>query len=202
SKKSGGSWQATSQVASCSGPSSTTPCPAGQLPNRYISGVRIDTAHPNHAYLTLSGYSRKWMIGPGDDPAVGHVFETTDGGSTWNDISVGLPDVPMDDIVLQGNGRLDVATDFGVFTSSDDGATWDVLGTKLPNVVVDQLTLDPTGKVLIAATHGRGVWTLAAPCPSGMKRGGRRTARRPLLLSLPSPAPRRRCGCAWCRCPR
>lgn len=159
---SGGSWHATSQVASCGGPSSTTPCPAGQLPNRYISGVRIDTTNPAHAYLTLSGYSRRWMIGP-NDPGVGHVFETKDGGSTWNDVSVGLPDVPMDDVVLQGSGRLDIATDFGVFTSSDDGATWNVLGTKLPNVVVDQLTLDPTGKVLIAATHGRGVWTVPAP---------------------------------------
>jgi hypothetical protein len=159
---SGGSWHATSQVASCSGPSSTTPCAAGRLPNRYISGVRIDTAHPNHAYLTLSGYSRKWMIGP-DDPGVGHVFETTNGGSTWSDISGALPDAPMDDIVLQANGTLDVATDFGVFTSSNDGGTWKVLGTNLPNVVVDQLTLDPTGKVLVAATHGRGVWTIAAP---------------------------------------
>ncbi|HET7420919.1 MAG TPA: glycosyl hydrolase [Candidatus Dormibacteraeota bacterium] len=159
---SGGSWHATKQVASCSGPSSTTPCPAGMLPNRYISGVRIDTANPSHAYLTLSGYSRRWMIGP-DDPGVGHVFESKDGGGTWNDVSAGLPDVPMDDLVLQGSGRLDVATDFGVYTSTDDGATWSRLGSGLPNVVVDQLTLDPTGTILVAATHGRGVWTMTAP---------------------------------------
>jgi hypothetical protein len=152
---SGGTWHASSLGAS-------------GLPNRYISGVRIDPANPSHAYLALSGYSRKWMIGP-DDPGVGHVFESKDGAATWTDISgtgtSALPDVPMDDIVFEHNGGLNhivVATDFGVFTSSDDGATWSRYGHLLPNVVVNQLTLDPNGN-LVAATHGRGIWTIAAP---------------------------------------
>jgi len=152
----GGTWHTTSQV--CSGP--VPSCAAPQLQNRYISGVRIDAGNTNHAYLSLSGYSRKWMIGP-DDPGKGHVFETSNGGSAWADVSGNLPDVPMDDIVFEG-GKLVVATDFGVFTSSNNGVSWSRLGTKLPNVVVDQLTLDPNG-VLVAATHGRGVWTLTAP---------------------------------------
>jgi ligand-binding sensor domain-containing protein len=67
----------------------------------------------------------------------------------------------MDDIVFTG-GKLVVATDFGVFTSSNDGVTWSRLGTNLPNVVVNQLVLDPKGN-LVAATHGRGVWTIKAP---------------------------------------
>jgi photosystem II stability/assembly factor-like uncharacterized protein len=142
----------------CTGSSST--CAGSGLPDRYISGVRLDPANPNHAYLALSGFSRKWEIGP-DDPGVGHVFETSDGGAAWSDRSGNLPDVPMDDIVSE-NGHLVVATDFGVFTSSDDGTSWARYGTNLPNVVVDQLTLDPNGD-LVAATHGRGVWTIAAP---------------------------------------
>lgn len=153
----GGAWHATQQV--CTGTSLA--CAAAGLPKRYISGVRIDPANPTHAYLTLSGYSRRWMIGPGDDPGVGHVFKTADGGATWTDRSAGLPDVPMDDIVLEG-GKLIVATDFGVFLSADDGASWSRFGTNLPNVVVDQLTEDPNGN-LVAATHGRGIWTIAAP---------------------------------------
>jgi photosystem II stability/assembly factor-like uncharacterized protein len=152
----GGTWQVTSQV--CSGVS--TVCAGSGLPKRYIGGVKVDTADPSHAYLALSGYSRKWMIGP-DDPGFGHVFETTNGGGAWSDISGNLPDVPMSDIVFE-RGNLVVGTDFGVFTSADNGTTWSRLGTNLPNVVVDQLTLDPNN-VLVAATHGRGIWTIPAP---------------------------------------
>jgi photosystem II stability/assembly factor-like uncharacterized protein len=154
---SGGNWQVTSQA--CTG-TTLTSCVASGLPKRYIGGVKIDTADPTHAYLALSGYSRKWMIGP-DDPGFGHVFETTNGGGGWSDISGNLPDVPMSDIVFE-RGNLVVGTDFGVFTSADNGTTWSRLGTNLPNVVVDQLTLDPNN-VLVAATHGRGVWTIPAP---------------------------------------
>ncbi len=40
----------------------------------------------------------------------GHVFETTDGGATWTDVSGNLPDAPGDDLLLVG-GRLVLATD-------------------------------------------------------------------------------------------
>jgi hypothetical protein len=152
---SGAGWTVTSNV--CTGTSTT--CTAG-LPKRYISGVRIDTADPTHAYLSLSGFSRKWMIGP-DDPGVGHVFETKNNGAAWGDVSAGLPDVPADDVVYV-NKNIVVATDFGVFSSPDNGAHWFRFGSGLPNVVVDQLTQAPDG-TLVAATHGRGVWTIKAP---------------------------------------
>ncbi|HEX9043322.1 MAG TPA: sialidase family protein [Trebonia sp.] len=153
---SGGSWHATAQV--CTGTSAA--CVASGLPGRYISGVKIDTANPSHAYLSLSGYSRKWMIGP-DDPGVGHVFETSNGGTSWTNVSGNLPDAPTDDVVYEA-GHLVVGSDFGVFVSKNDGAAWSRVGTNLPNVVVGQLTVDPHG-TLVAATHGRGIWTITAP---------------------------------------
>lgn len=161
-KNDGSGWTATSQV--CSGTSAA--CASSGLPLRYISGVKIDTANPNHLYLSESGYSRKWMIGP-DDPGVGHVFESSNGGAAWTNRSGNLPDAPMDDIVFN-NGKLVVAADTGVFVSSDNGTTWSHLGTNLPNVVVDQLTVyfeqgDPNKPVIVAATHGRGIWTISAP---------------------------------------
>lgn len=100
------------------------------------------------------------MIGP-DDPGAGHIFETSNGGTSWNDISGNLPDAPMDDVVFEA-GHLVAGSDFGVFISSNDGSTWSRLGTNLPNVVVGQLTVDPNG-TLVAATHGRGIWTIPTP---------------------------------------
>ena len=154
----GGTWHALSSV--CTG--SSTTCAAFGLPNRYLSGVRIDPANPAHLYLTASGYSRNWEIGP-NDPGVGHVFQSTDNGATWSNVSGDLPDVPVNDVVIDPDGSLVVGTDTGAFTSSDGGATWMGLGTNLPNVVVDQLELSPDGGSIVAATHGRGVWTVQAP---------------------------------------
>jgi hypothetical protein len=150
---SGGSWHATAQVCNSG-------CASSGLPNRYITGVTIDTANPSHAYLSLSGYGRHWIIGP-DDPGVGHVYETTNGGGSWSDVSGNLPDLPANTIV-QRNGKLIVGDDIGAFVSSDNGASWSRIGTNLPNVVVGQLSVDPNG-TLVAATHGRGIWTIAAP---------------------------------------
>jgi hypothetical protein len=153
---SGGGWHATRQI--CTGISTT--CTSAGLPLRYISGIKLDESNPTTAHVSFSGYSRNWMIGP-DDPGKGHVFRTTDGGATWTDLSGPLPDVPVNDIVVH-NGNLIVGTEFGVLISSDNGATWSFLGANLPHVVIDQLTIDPNG-VLVAATHGRGIWTIAAP---------------------------------------
>jgi hypothetical protein len=153
----GSGWTPTSQV--CTGGTTMT-CPGFGLPKRYIGGVRFDTADPTHAYISFSGYSRKWMIGP-EDHGVGHVFETSSGGASWSNVSGNLPDVPASDVVYE-NGNLVLGTDFGVFTSADNGTSWSRYGTGLPNVVIDQLTQDPNGN-LVAATHGRGVWTIPAP---------------------------------------
>ena len=125
------------------------------LPNRYIAGVTADPANPAHAYAVFNGYSRRWIPGAG----VGHVFETTDGGASWTDISGNLPDLPSDALVI-GSGQLALATDAGVFTAAvGQGAatSWSRLGTGLPNAAVNDLTRGPDG-MIYAATHGRGIW--------------------------------------------
>ena len=127
------------------------------LPNRYIAGVTMDPANPAHAYAVYNGYSRRFIPGGG----VGHVFETTNGGRSWTDISGNLPDIASDALVLD-HGSLALATDQGVFTAAEGqgGSTrWSRLGSGLPNAAVDDLTAGPGGYIY-AATHGRGVWRI------------------------------------------
>ena len=129
-----------------------------RLPDRYIAGVTVDPANPAHAYAVFNGYSRRFVPGGG----VGHVFETSNGGQTWTDISGNLPDIASDTLVLS-DGKLALATDQGVFTAAEDrgGSTrWSRLGYGLPNAAVDDLTAGPGGYIY-AATHGRGVWRIA-----------------------------------------
>jgi hypothetical protein len=128
------------------------------LPNRYIAGVTVDPANPAHAYAIFNGYSRRWIPGGG----VGHVFETTNGGKSWTNISGNLPDIASDALVLSHN-KLALATDQGVFTAKAGkgiSTSWSRLGTGLPNAAVDDLTAGPNGYIY-AATHGRGVWRIA-----------------------------------------
>jgi hypothetical protein len=129
------------------------------FPNRFIQGLTIDPANTSHVYVVLNGLSRRWTnsIPAGD----GHVFETTNAGVDWKDISGNLPDLPADDLVIDGT-KLIVATDVGVVISTDHGAHWQRLGT-LPNVSVNDLQVIDGGSKILAATHGRGLWQIATP---------------------------------------
>ena len=87
------------------------------LPNRYIAGMAVDPQDPAHAYAVFNGYSRRWIPGGG----VGHVFETYNGGRSWQDISGNLPDIASDALVIAG-GRLALATDLGMYTADAKAA--------------------------------------------------------------------------------
>ncbi|MGW3122831.1 glycosyl hydrolase [Streptomyces sp. NPDC001107] len=128
----------------------------GTIPNRYISGFEIDPANAQHVYVAVNGFSRKWTEGPG--AGVGHVFESTNGGTDWTDISANLPDVPANTVKLLSNGGLALGTDLATFYRPAGATKWQVLGHNLPTTAVMQLRLGPDGK-LYAATHGRGIWS-------------------------------------------
>jgi photosystem II stability/assembly factor-like uncharacterized protein len=134
--------------------------PAGcdPVPNRYITGIAVDPANAQHAYISVSGYARHWMVGP-DDPGSGHVFRTSDGGSCWHDVSGDLVDAPANDVAIVGS-HLVVADDVGVFASGLTGGTWKKVGVGLPHTIVGGLNTTPDGR-LLAVTHGRGLWAIA-----------------------------------------
>ena len=129
----------------------------GSVPNRYLSGLAIDPADSDHVYLAVNGFSRHWTEGPG--AGVGHVFESTDGGTTWKDISANLPDVPTDSLLALPGGGLALATDLGVVYRAPHRTGWQRVG-HLPAVAVLQLKSGPDGRVY-AATHGRGLYAIA-----------------------------------------
>jgi photosystem II stability/assembly factor-like uncharacterized protein len=126
------------------------------LPTRWITRIEVDPVSANTAYLSVSGYRN-------GDPGA-HVFKTTNGGTTWQDLSAGLPDAPVNDVVLDPRNPavLYAATDVGVFSLS--GGTWSPVGSGLPLVPIADLDAAASGSttVLTAATYGLGFYRTTA----------------------------------------
>jgi len=128
------------------------------LPSRVVTQIVPDPADAQTAYVTYSGFV--FPTGPAS-----HVFKTTNAlsGVTWTDISGNLPNIPVNDLVIDPDitpigSSLYAATDVGVFATSNAGLNWSTLSVGLPRVAVLSLKLARASRVLRAATHGRGVW--------------------------------------------
>ncbi|MCC6766017.1 MAG: DUF11 domain-containing protein [Deltaproteobacteria bacterium] len=96
---------------------------------------------------------------------VAGVYETTDGGTTWTDVTGNLSDDGATNfrslvyIEGAGNDLLVVGTSQGVFVSIEsDFDSWLELGG-IPNALVWDLDYDATDRLLVAGTLGRGAWT-------------------------------------------
>jgi hypothetical protein len=136
---------------------------AAPLPNRAVTEIVVDGADPtgNTAYVSFSGFNANTPTTPG------HVFVTTNGLSatpTWVDISGDLPDLPMNQVVVDHRkpASVLVGTDIGVFRTRD-GIHWRHLSKGLPFVTVFGLEQNAAGDRIVAATHGRGMFALIRP---------------------------------------
>ncbi len=90
----------------------------------------------------------------------GKVFRTRDFGQTWEDLTNNLPDVPVHCALYMpyDTTQIWLGTDIGLFISTDNGQTWQFASGSLPAVSIRRLKI--YNKEIIAATHGRGVWSL------------------------------------------
>jgi hypothetical protein len=133
----------------------------GTIPNRFIQGFGIDPANANHAFVAVNGFSRRFTEGPG--AGFGHVFETTDMGAHWTDVSANLPDVPASSVKVLPGGALVLGTDLATFYRPAGATVWKVLGTGLPTTTVMDVEYSVNDNSIYAATHGRGIWKIALP---------------------------------------
>ena len=126
--------------------SSITVPSAGSNP---ITDIAIDQTNPDKIWICRSGYN-----------ATNKVYKSIDGGATWQNLSAGLPNIPVNTIVNQ-TGTADgiyIGTDFGVYYFDDTINMWVPYMNGLPNVRVDELEIQYNSNKLRAATYGRGLW--------------------------------------------
>lgn len=123
-----------------------------------FTDIEVDPGNAQTVFTTV-GRFREGTI-------TGSVFRSTNGGSTWTDITANLPNTPVwtfafdprtasptDDVYYVG-------TDQGVYASFDQGTSWFRYGVGLPTVQVRDLEFNVARSILAAGTHGRGMWQI------------------------------------------
>lgn len=137
----------------------------------WTSCVAIEYGNENHLLVTYSNYG------------VNSIWESTDGGATWNSVEGDMPDIPVRWVIFNpfDNDQALIATELGVWTSADlnngDTHWFPTNNFGLANVRVDMLQYRYSDHLVAAATHGRGLYTtdyftLLGSCPDNLTIGG------------------------------
>jgi hypothetical protein len=95
------------------------------------------------------------------------VVGSTNGGSTWSNISYDLPNIPVWSIEVDNSNNLYVGTENGVYFRPSGATNWEPFYNSLPNVPVSDLAINVASNQILASTFGRGIWksTLWEDCP-------------------------------------
>ncbi len=128
---------------------------SGSLPVRWVTRITCDPFVPSRAYVSLSGYRFHDQMA--------HVYMTSNNGTSWQDISGNLPDIPCNDIIADPtmDSVLYLATDAGVYYTTDMGTGWNVAGTGMPVLVCNDLRLHVPSATLLVGTYGRGMYKMS-----------------------------------------
>ena len=136
--------------------------PGNTVPDNFVARAVIDPNNVNTAYVTLSAFG------------VTNIWKSTNINTatpTWTAVAgsgvTGVPQIPVNSFLVDplDPNRFYAGTDIGVFTTGDGGTTWTPFGTGLPRVAVFDMAFT-SGRLLRIATHGRGMWQIAAIAPS------------------------------------
>jgi uncharacterized repeat protein (TIGR01451 family) len=118
--------------------------------------VAVDPSNSKIVYATVDTFTTTGS----------HVFKSTDGGTTWTDITGNLPNFPVRSVTLVPSlGEVFVGTDVGVYdTTNVNGSStvWGREGTGFPNARVVEMEFAIIGgeNILAASTHGRGMFEI------------------------------------------
>ena len=124
---------------------------SNNFPNGYISCVELGQ-NEGQILVTFSNYG------------VSSVWESLNGGSTWEEKENNLPDMPVRWAVYNPTNFNEVllATEVGVWSSlnfNSSSPNWVPSNSGLANVRTDMIQIRSSDNFVIAATHGRGLFS-------------------------------------------
>ena len=89
-----------------------------------------------------------------------YIYRTHDGGKSWQKITAGLPDQPINTVREdpERRGLLFAGSERTVYVSFDDGEHWQSLQLNLPSTSIRDLVVHRDD--VVVGTHGRSFWIL------------------------------------------
>jgi hypothetical protein len=133
---------------------------AGNLVGTPVSGgsvscIAVETGDDNHILVTYSNYGVT---------SVWESLNALSGSPTFTNVEGNLPDMPVRWALFNpyNDRQVMLATEVGIWTTDNLNGTSTVWGSSsagLANVSVHMLQLRSSDNVVVAATHGRGIFT-------------------------------------------
>lgn len=143
---------------------------------------RVENANATHTVTEIGspnfpvGNISCIAIGGSDDTLVAtfsnygvpSVWVTKNGGQSWTDVETNLPDMPVRWAIFhpQNARQVMLATETGIWTTINIFANpvlWEPANTGMANVRVDMVRVRKSDNILLAASHGRGMFTSEGP---------------------------------------
>ena len=150
------------------------------LPDAEVGDVAIDAQDIHTWWISFGVYDEGQQV-----------WRTDDQGSTWENVSAGLPALPIQVLTQLDDGSVVCGSDLGVHLWNEETMAWSSLGTGLPLTPVVDIQEDVSLERLVVSTFGRGVW--ACPLPTAPAKAGAVTgivANRTQCMGLLSGQPR------------
>lgn len=128
-----------------------------------ITDICVDPTNSLHVWITLGGFEDAEKV-----------FYSSNGGTTWANVSGSLPNVPINCVEVDNTNGAYIGTDIGVYYKGPLMSDWTPFYNGLPKVPVVELILNTSAGTIKAATHGRGVWesNIYSPCIANISISG------------------------------
>ena len=148
------------RAENCQAVPATTEIGSSSFPTANISSIAIGNSEDT-LLVTFSNYG------------VSSIWQTYDGGSTWQEKEGNLPDMPIRWALYHPDDARHamVATETGVWLTDDldnTDPTWVPAVTGMANVRVDMLQVRKADNTVLAASHGRGLFTAVYDISTGI----------------------------------
>jgi len=115
----------------------------------WVTTVEASAHEEDRVYATLNGY--RW------DHMQTYIYRSDDRGKTWENISRGIKQEPVN-VIREDPEHADIlytGTDHGAYVSLDRGASWSSMVGSMPHVAVHDIAIQSREKDIVLGTHGR-----------------------------------------------